>query len=70
MAATEVTMPVSKKGSKEELVRDVFLALLVKWDVHDKATGRNLARHSVDIVEGYYEVLDNVYGSRKPEKPA
>lgn len=61
-------MAVSKKGTREELVRELFLALVGKWDVHDRVTARNLARHCVDIADGYYEVLDTVYAAKKPEK--
>ncbi|HTB34343.1 MAG TPA: hypothetical protein VK842_05735 [bacterium] len=59
---------VAKKNTREELVREVFLALVSKWDVHDKASARTLARHCVDMVDGYYEVLDTVYAAKKPEK--
>lgn len=61
-------MATSKKNTREDLVRDVFLALANKWDVHDKASARNLAKHCVDIVDGYYEVLDGVFAAKKPEK--
>lgn len=61
-------MAVTKKNSREDMVREVFLILTPKWDVHDKASARNLARHCVDIVDGYYEVLDTVFAAKKPEK--
>jgi len=63
-------MAVAKKNTREEMVREVFLALVHKWEVHDKASARNLARHCVDMVDGYYEVLDTVYAAKKPEKIA
>jgi hypothetical protein len=70
MVFSEDAMAVGKKGDKEEMVHEVFLALAKKWDVHDRATGRNLAKHCVEIVDGYYELMDTVYASKKPEKPA
>jgi len=63
-------MAVAKKNTKEEMVREVFLALANKWDVHDRPSARNLAKHCVEIVDGYYEVLDAVYAAKKPEKSA
>lgn len=61
-------MAVAKKNSREDMVREVFLTLANKWDVHDKASARNLAKHCVEIVDGYYEVLDGVFAAKKPEK--
>ena len=63
-------MAVPKKGSREEMVRDVFLALAPKWDVKDKTSARNLARQCVEIADGYYDALDHVFAAKKPEKPA
>ena len=61
-------MAVAKKNTREEMVRELFLVLARKWDVHDKATAKTLARHCVEMVDGYYEVLDTVYAAKKPEK--
>jgi hypothetical protein len=61
-------MATTKKSGREDLVRDLFLTLSNKWDVHDKASARNLAKHCVEIVDGYYEVLDGVFAAKKPEK--
>ncbi len=61
-------MATSKTSSREDLVRDLFLTLSNKWDVHDRASARNLAKHCVEIVDGYYEVLDGVFAAKKPAK--
>lgn len=63
-------MAATKKNTKDEMVREVFLALARKWDVHDKASAKQLAKQSVEIVDGFYEVMDTVYAAKKPEKPA
>lgn len=63
-------MPVAKKNGKEEMVRDLFIALAAKWDVHDKASARNLAKQCLDAVDGYHEVMDTAFAAKKPEKPA
>jgi hypothetical protein len=59
-----------KKSGKEEMVRDVFMALLSKWDVRDRGSARNLAKHAVEIADGFYEEMDHVFAAKKPEKPA
>lgn len=61
-------MATSKKAGKEELVRELFLALAPKWDVHDRLSAKNLAKHCLDAVDGFYEVLDQAYAAKKPEK--
>ena len=63
-------MAVAKKNSREEMVREVFLALVPKWDVHDKASAKGLAKQCVEIVDGYYDVLDTVFAAKKPDKIA
>ncbi len=63
-------MPIVKKSGKEEMARDLFVTLAAKWDVHDKAGAKNLAKHCLEAVDGFYEVLDSAYASKKPEKPA
>jgi hypothetical protein len=61
-------MPVSKKPGKEEMVRDLFLALAAKWDVHDRVSAKNLTKTCLEAVDGFYEVLDQAYAAKKPEK--
>jgi hypothetical protein len=61
-------MPVSRKGNKEELVRELFVALADKWDVHDRSSARNLAEHCLHIADGYFDVMDAAFASKKPEK--
>lgn len=64
-------MPVGKKSGKEEVVRGLFLALAPKWDIHDKAGARNLAKHCLEMAEGYQEVVETALGlPKKPEKIA
>ncbi len=62
-------MPVTKKSGREELVRQLFLVLAPKWDIHDKAGARNLAVHCLEMAEGYHEVVEPALGlPKKPEK--
>jgi hypothetical protein len=61
-------MAVSKKPGREEMVRDLFLALAAKWDVHDKPGAKNLTKSCLEAVDGFYEVMDQVYTAKKPEK--
>lgn len=53
----EAEMATLKKNSNEEFIKEIFMALLDKWDVKDKASAKNLAKHAVEIAEGYAEVL-------------
>lgn len=62
-------MPVVKKSGKEELVRALFLALAPKWDIHDKAGAKNLAKQCLEMAEGYTEVVEPALGlPKKPDK--
>ena len=61
-------MAVAKKSGKEEFVKEVFVALLAKWDVHDKSGAQKLAKACLEIADGYYEVLDGALAAKKPEK--
>jgi len=61
-------MAVAKKSGREELVRELFVALAPKWDVHDKLSAKNLAKHCLEAADGFYEVMDQAYGAKKPEK--
>lgn len=63
-------MAIARKAGKEELVRELFVALAAKWDVHDKASARNLAHHCLEAADGYYDVMDHAFIAKKPEKPA
>ena len=59
-------MPALKKDPQSELVRDIFLALLDRWDVKDKASAKNLARHAQEIALGYHEVVKPTPVMTKP----
>ncbi len=61
-------MPVAKKSGKEEMVRELFIRLAAKWDVHDKASARHLTKACLEAVDGFYDVLDHAYAAKKPEK--
>lgn len=65
-------MPAIKKNGREELVRALFVALAPKWDVKDRASARNLARHCLEIAEGFHDVVDPALSlpKPKPERPA
>lgn len=63
-------MAVSKKGTKEEFVREIFLALAARWDVKDRHSSQALARHCIEIADGYYDVMEQAFAAKKPEKPA
>ena len=61
-------MATAKKSGKEELVRDVFVALAAKWDIHDRAGAKILTKHCLEIADGFYEALDGALAAKKPEK--
>ena len=48
-------MAVKNSGHKE-MAREIFLALVDRWDVKDQASAENLARASWEIAEGYFMV--------------
>lgn len=50
-------MPPVKKIANSELVKEIFLALLDRWDVKDKSSSKNLARHALEIAAGFQEVV-------------
>ena len=60
----------SKKIGKEEMIRELFLSLAPKWDVHDRVTARHLARQCLEAIDGFYEEMDKSFAAKKPEKPA
>lgn len=62
-------MAGAKKNGKEELARELFVVLAAKWDVHDRASGKNLAQHCLEAAEGFYDVMDHAFAAKKPEKP-
>jgi hypothetical protein len=60
----------TKKIGREEMVRELFLTLAPKWDVHDRVTARHLARQCLEAIDGFYEELDKSFAAKKPEKPS
>lgn len=46
----------TKKNEKSEMAKSIFLALVERWDVKDRAGAAHLARTSFEIAEGYLEV--------------
>jgi hypothetical protein len=62
---------ITKKNTKEELLRALFVALAPKWDIHDRASAKNLAKQCLEMVEGFHDVVDPALSlPKKPEKPA
>ena len=52
----------------EALARDIFIALLDRWDVKDKASAEVLARASVQIADGFVEVAQEAFDSKLSSK--
>ena len=63
-------MAPGKKSTREEFVREIFLALASRWDVKDRHSAAVLTRHCMDIADGYYDVMEQTFAAKKPEKPA
>lgn len=61
-------MAAAKKSGKEELAREVFVALVAKWDIHDRAGAKILSKHCLEIADGFYDSMDSALASKKPEK--
>lgn len=53
---------------KDELVKDIFLRLLERWDIKDKAGARGLALASAQIADGFTEAMREVMDG-KPVSP-
>lgn len=64
-------MAVGKKNGREEMLRELFVALAPKWDIHDREGARTLTRHCLDMIDGFYDVADTVSAAPKQRaKPA
>jgi hypothetical protein len=50
----------TKKLSKLELARDLFLALAPRWDLKDRATAKHLALACFESAEGFLDAADEV----------
>jgi hypothetical protein len=50
-------MPSLRKDPNSEFVKEIFLALLDRWDVKDRASARNLATHAQEIAAGYVDIV-------------
>ena len=59
-------MPPVRKDPNEEFVKEIFLHLLDRWDVKDKASSKNLAKYSYQIAEGFMEVAKEKLVPPKP----
>ena len=59
-------MAVSNKSDREAMLRDLFVALAPKWDIHDREGAKTLTRHCLDMMEGFYDVANSVADETKP----
>ena len=63
-------MPLKKTMSEEELAREVFLNLVAKWDVKDRASSHALAKASYAIAEGFLDITRDHLAGKMKIKPA
>jgi hypothetical protein len=50
-------MPPLKKDPNSEFVKEIFMALLDRWDVKDRLSAKNLALHAQEIAAGYNDIV-------------